>query len=92
MLAVKKVLIINTENNTYQSYEGSLGINTLRLNLIPGSNSVIIAQLRNDDIGFVKSSEYQNIQFPKNKRFKFTLKTVNSKFGSVQMLRDELNF
>ena len=92
MLAIKRIIIINKENNTYQSYDGSLGIKTVRLNLIQWSNSVIIAQLRNDDIGYIKSNKYQKISFPRNGKYKFTLKTINTKFGTVQMLREELNF
>jgi len=92
MLAVKRIIIIDKDDKTYQTYEGSLGIKTIRLNLIQGGNYVFIVQLRNDDIGYIKNDEYQKIKFPKNNKYKFTLKTVNSKFGTVQMVREELNF
>ena len=92
MVAVKRILIINKDNKTYQVYEGSLGINIIRLNLVQGSNVDIIAQLRNDDIGYVKSGTFKKIEFPKNKKYKFTLNTVNAKIATVQMLRMELGF
>ena len=92
MLAVKRIIILNKDDKTYQTYDGGLGIKMIRLNLIQGTNSVFVVQLRNDDTGYVKSNEYQKIKFPKNKKYKFTLKTVNSKFGTVQMVREELNF
>ncbi len=92
MIAVKRILIIDKDTKSYQTFEGSLGIKMLRLNLIEGANAVFVVQLRNDDIGYVKSNVYQNIKFPKSKKYKFTLSTINIKFGSVQMIREELNF
>lgn len=92
MLAVKRIIILDKDNNTYQTYEGSLGIKMIRLNIIQGVNSVFVVQLRNDDIGYVTSDEYQRIKFPKSRKYKFTLKTVNAKFSTVQMVREELNF
>jgi len=92
MLAIKQVLVLDRTTKTYQRYQGSLGIKMIRLNLIEGNNNVIITQLRNDDIGYVTGNEYQSIRFPKNNKYKFTLKKIDAKFGSVQTIREELNF
>lgn len=92
MLAVKKVLILNKDTKTYQRYQGSLGIKMIRLNLIEGANNIIITQLRNDDIGYITGNEYSIIKFPKSKEYRFTLKKIPAKFGSVQTVREELNF
>lgn len=92
MVAVKEIMLIDKESKSYQIYPGSLGVRLIRLNLIQGSQTIIIAQLRNDDIGYIKGNTFQSIKFPKNNKYKFTLNTINAKMGSVQTVRLELGF
>ena len=92
MVAIKEILVIDANSKTYQTYPGSLGVRLIRLNLIQGSSTIIVAQLRNNDIGYIKGTTFQQIKFPKNNKYKFTLNRINAKIGSVEMVRTELGF
>jgi|GEM_PF-1101262 len=92
MVAIKEILVIDANSKTYQAYPGSLGVRLIQLNLIQGSSTIIVAQLRNNDIGYIKGNTFQQIKFPKNNKYKFTLNRINAKIGSVEMVRTELGF
>lgn len=89
-VAVTSVLIINKELKTFASYRGSLGINVISMLLKQNSNTTILAELRNGDVGFVKEGEFKKIKFDNSFKHKFILTTVSANIATVQMIRMEL--
>jgi len=92
MLAIKNVLIIEPETKRYRKIKGSLGIEVIRMYLESHQNYILLAQVRNDDVGYVSLDEFRNIKFSKNRSHKFTLSKVSSKIATVGMIRKQLTF
>lgn len=91
-LAITDILLVDVEQKTYKKYIGSKGIKTINIDLPDNSNIVLIAWLRNGDIGYVSQDELRNFTADKNNQILITLNVINRKFASVQTLREELLF
>ena len=91
-LAITDILVIDVEAKTYKKYIGSKGVKTITIDNPDNTNSILIAWLRNGDIGFLNQEEVRKIPINKNGQSLITLNIISRKFASVQTVREELNF
>lgn len=91
-LAITNILVVDITNKRYQKYAGSKGLKTISVELIKNEENILIAWLRNGDIGYLTADEFNNIEINDERQALIQLNIINKKIASVQMIRNQLNF
>ena len=91
-LAITDILVVDITNKRYQKYAGSKGLKAISVELNKNDESILIAWLRNGDIGYLTADEFNSIEINDERQALIQLNIINKKIASVQMIRNQLNF
>jgi len=83
LLPIKQIYVLNKVNKIYFSADGSKGVGQNSINLGKSNSIVIIAVLRNDDIGIITSNEYTKNNFIDGERVRLKVKLLNKKLTTI---------
>lgn len=91
-LAITAILMVDADTKTYRRYYGSQGIKTIVIDNPKSTNYVMVAWLRNGDVGFLSQKELSELPVNEKGQALVTLNIMNKKLASVQTIRSQLTF
>lgn len=91
-VAITQVLVVDLTNKRYQKYSGSKGIKTINVELNKNNDCVLLAWLRNGDIGYLTMEDFNAIEINEDREAMISLEIIKRKMASVQTIRNHLNF
>lgn len=91
-VAVLKVLLLNMDEKSFRSFEGSLGLKSIRMYFKQGSKYTLIAEMRNGDIGVMSGEAFSQIILHHNMELTFTLKRLPYKISSIGQIQDFIGY
>lgn len=92
MVVVLKVLLLNLDEKSFRTFEGSLGLKSIRLYFDQGAKYAIIAAMRNGDMGVLPPAAYSQTPLIQNMEVIFTLKRLPYKISSISQIQDLIGY
>lgn len=91
LLVVSKILLVNSNNKTFCSYDGSLGLDPSAIILSSANPVSIVLELRNGDICVLQKEKYPKVKLNIVSEYTFTVKRISKKLASIGQIMELLN-
>jgi hypothetical protein len=88
MVAVTNVVVVNMNDKSFRTYEGSLGLKNIRLYFLVSAKYAIIAELRNGDVGVVRPSAFMQLYLHQNMEAVIPVERVSRKISTIGQIQE----